>query len=227
MEAVDDISVENEQFLSGGGEMGNMIRAIDWALTPVGPVSSWPQSLRTSISIMLNARFPMYIAWGDEFTQFYNDGYRPILGSTKHPQAMGLSTKTTFAEIWHIIGPMFEGVMRGKAVGFEDFMLPLDRHGYTEECYFIFSYSPIKQENGQTGGVLVTVTETTQRVLSERRLNILSELGERASRANNLEGAFKNTLSILNLNRHDIPFSLFYMFDKEGGAFRFAASPRN
>lgn len=204
--------------------MGEMIRAIDWGLTPVGPVSQWPQSLRTSISIMLNAHFPMYIAWGTEFTQFYNDGYRPILGSTKHPQAMGLSTRITFAEIWHIIGPMFEGVMEGKAVGFEDFMLPLDRHGYTEECYFIFSYSPIKQENGQTGGVLVTVTETTQRVLSERRLNTLSELGEKATRASSVEEAFQNTLSILNLNRHDIPFCLFFMFDKENKAFAFAGA---
>jgi len=216
--------VEIEPFLAGGGEMGEMIRKIDWALTPVGPVSLWPQSLRTSISIMLNARFPMYIAWGNQFTQFYNDGYRPILGSTKHPQAMGLSTRTTFAEIWHIIGPMFEGVMEGKAVGFEDFMLPLDRYGFTEECYFIFSYSPIKQENGQTGGVLVTVTETTQRVLSERRLNTLSELGERASRANNVQEAFRNTLSILDLNRHDIPFSLFYMFDRAKKVFVFAGA---
>ncbi len=221
MESIKDISVENEQFLAGGGEMGKMIRAIDWALTPVGPVEQWPQSLRTSISIMLNARFPMYIAWGNEFTQFYNDGYRPILGSTKHPQAMGLSTRITFAEIWHIIGPMFEGVMEGKAVGFEDFMLPLDRHGFTEECYFIFSYSPIKQEDGQTGGVLVTVTETTQRVLSERRLNTLSELGEKASQANNIEDAFRNTLAILNLNRHDIQFCLFYMFDKSTKEFVF------
>jgi signal transduction histidine kinase len=217
-------AIQTEQFLSGGGEMGDMIRGIDWTLTPVGPVSTWPQSLRTSISIMLNAHFPMYIAWGSEFTQFYNDGYRPILGSTKHPQAMGISTKLTFAEIWHIIGPMFEGVMEGKAVGFEDFMLPLDRHGYTEECYFIFSYSPIKQENGRTGGVLVTVTETTQRVLSERRLNTLSELGEKASQANNAEDAVRNTLSILNLNRHDIPFCLFFMFNDKNNVFEFAGA---
>jgi PAS domain S-box-containing protein len=224
MELTKGVTVESEQFLAGGGEMGAMIRAIDWTLTPVGSVSSWPQSLRTSISIMLNAHFPMYIAWGEDFTQFYNDGYRPILGSTKHPQAMGISTKVTFAEIWHIIGPMFEGVMEGKAVGFEDFMLPLDRHGYTEECYFIFSYSPIKQENGQTGGVLVTVTETTQRVLSERRLNTLSELGEKASQANNAGEAIANTLSTLNLNRHDIPFCLFYMFDKTKNVFEFAGA---
>jgi hypothetical protein len=159
-----------DAFLEGGGEMGALMRRIDWSKTPVGPVADWPQSLRTALSILLETGFPMYIAWGPEFTQFYNDGYRPILGSTKHPAAMGASTRETFAEIWDIIGPMFSGVMDGTPTTVHDFMLPLDRHGFAEECYFIFSYSPIRQENGQVGGVLVTVTETTQRVLGERRL---------------------------------------------------------
>ncbi len=176
----------SHDFLLGGGEMGELIRSVEWSMTPVGMVETWPQSLRTAVSIMLNTHFPMYIAWGEEFTQFYNDGYRPILGSTKHPAAMGRSTKFTFAEIWNIIGPMFEGVMEGKAVGFTDFMLPLDRHGFTEECYFIFSYSPIKQEDGSTGGVLVTVTETSDRVLGERRLKTLRELADRTYQCKNL-----------------------------------------
>ena len=150
--------------LSGGGEMGALMRTVDWARTPVGPVTTWPQSLRTALSILLESRFPMYVACGAAFTQFYNDGYRPILGSTKHPMAMGRSTRETFAEIWHIIGPMFEGVMQGQAVGLDDFMLPLDRHGFAEECYFSLSYSPIRDESGGVGGVLVTVTETTERV---------------------------------------------------------------
>ena len=93
--------------------MGALMRTVDWSQTPVGPVESWPQSLRTALSILLETGFPMYIAWGSEFTQFYNDGYRPILGSTKHPAAMGRSTRETFAEIWDIIGPMFDGVMQG------------------------------------------------------------------------------------------------------------------
>ena len=85
--------------LSGGGEMGSLMRFIDWSKTAVGPVDRWPQSLRTALSILLETGFPMYIAWGKDFTQFYNDGYRPILGSTKHPAAMGISTRDTFAEI--------------------------------------------------------------------------------------------------------------------------------
>lgn len=96
--------------------MGSLMRAMDWSRTALGPIDRWPQSLRAAISMLLHTGFPMYIAWGPSFTQFYNDGYRPILGSTKHPAALGISTRETFAEIWHIIGPMFEGVMRGETV---------------------------------------------------------------------------------------------------------------
>ncbi len=206
----------SHEFLLGGGEMGELIRTVDWGGTPVGPVEGWPQSLRTAVSIMLNTHFPMYIAWGKEFTQFYNDGYRPILGSTKHPAAMGRSTRVTFSEIWDIIGPMFNGVLEGKAVGFSDFMLPLDRHGFTEECYFIFSYSPIKQEDGSTGGVLVTVTETSDRVLGERRLKTLRELGDRTYRSKNIADTCVGILEVLSNHKHDIPFSLLYTFDADG-----------
>ncbi|MEO6522954.1 MAG: ATP-binding protein [Mucilaginibacter sp.] len=112
----------------------------------------------------------MYIAWGNEYTQLYNNGYRPILGSSKHPQAMGISTRETFAEIWHIIGSMFDGVMEGKAVGFPNFMLPLDRNGYVEECFFDFSYSPIYNDDETVGGVLVTVIETTENLKNVQKL---------------------------------------------------------
>jgi PAS domain S-box-containing protein len=156
-------------FLAGGGEAGALIRATDWNKTALGPPETWPQSLKTMVGVMLNNKFGMYIAWGKDFTQLYNDGYRPILGSTKHPAAMGNISSHTFSESWHIIRPLFEQVMKGEAVGSEDWLLPLDRHGYLEDCYFTFSYSPILDESGQVGGVLVTVTETTQRVLSERR----------------------------------------------------------
>lgn len=150
--------------------MGALIRAKDWGETSLGNPENWPQSLRTIVAVMLDNPFGMYIAWGREYIQLYNDGYRPILGSTKHPQALGISSRETFAEIWHIIDAMFDGVMQGKAVGFPDFMLPLDRHGYVEECYFDFSYSPIRQENGEVGGVLVTVIETTSKKKTEKDL---------------------------------------------------------
>ncbi len=158
-------------FLKGGGEMGALIRAKDWSKTALGDPAHWPQSLRTMVAVMLDNPFGMYIAWGSDYIQLYNDGYRPILGATKHPQALGISTRETFSEIWdNIIGSMFDDVMKGKAVGFPDLMLPLNRNGYVEECYFDFAYSPIRKDNGEVGGVLVTVIETTNKKNIEEAL---------------------------------------------------------
>ncbi len=157
-------------FLQGGGHMGELIRSKDWSQTALGDPGDWPQSLRTMVSVMLDNPFSMYIAWGKEYIQIYNDGFRPILGTTKHPQALGISTSLTFAEIWETIEPMFGGVMKGKAVGFPDFELTLNRHGFDEICYFDFSYSPIRLENGEVAGILVTVVETTNKKKAESEL---------------------------------------------------------
>jgi signal transduction histidine kinase/DNA-binding response OmpR family regulator len=210
--------------LAGGGEMGALMRSIDWSQTAVGAVSSWPQSLRTALSILLETGFPMYIAWGPEFTQFYNDGYRPILGSTKHPAAMGRSTRQTFAEIWDIIGPMFQGVLQGTATTLVDFLLPLDRHGFVEECYFIFSYSPIREEGGSVGGVLVTVTETTERVLGARRLRTLQELAAKTQEAATAESACAAAAEVLGENPADLPFALLYLLAPDGRSARLAGA---
>jgi hypothetical protein len=185
--------------------MGALMRSIDWSKTAVGRVETWPQSLRTALSILLETGFPMYIAWGSDYTQFYNDGYRPILGSTKHPAAMGISTRDTFSEIWTIIGPMFQDVMEGKPTTVVDFMLPLDRHGFTEECYFIFSYSPIREESGGVGGVLVTVTETTERVLGERRLKTTQRLAAETRDAKTVREACEIAGRVLAINTDDCP----------------------
>jgi signal transduction histidine kinase len=149
--------------------MGALIRAFDWSQTPLGPVASWPRELRFTLGLVLDNAFGMYIAWGQDFTQIYNDGYRPILGSSKHPSALGAGTLETFKEIWPTIGPLFAQVMAGQAVGFEDLLLQLDRNGYLEDCYFTFSYSPIRLDSGEVGGVLVTVTETTSRVRADKQ----------------------------------------------------------
>ncbi len=161
---------ETSAFLSGGGEMGELIRSHDWAKTSLGAVDTWPESLRCMVGVMLDSPFAMYIAWGKEYIQLYNDGYRPILGSAKHPQALGISTRETFAEVWSTIGPMFEGVMQGTPVGFPNFILHLNRNGFLEECFFDFSYSPIRLIDGKIGGVLVTVIETTEKVKAAKAL---------------------------------------------------------
>ena len=157
-------------FLEGGGEMGQLIRAKDWSQTPLGDPEAWPESLKTMVSVMLNNPFGMYIAWGKDHIQIYNDAYRPILADNKHPQALGTSTKETFSEIWDIVEPMFDSVMNGEAVGFSDFMLPLNRNGTIKNCYFDFSYSPIKLHSGEVGGVLTTIAETTNKKKAEDAL---------------------------------------------------------
>src|SRR3954462_6729871 len=138
----------NDDALAGGGEMGALMRSMDWSRTPLGPVSGWPQSLRTTVSTCLDSRFPILIWWGPELVKIYNDAYRPMLGN-KHPRSMGARGRDCWPEIWHIIGPMLDGVLReGKATWSENKMLPLERHGFVEECYFTYSYSPIRDESG-------------------------------------------------------------------------------
>src|SRR4051812_4837637 len=163
-------------FLDGGGDMGALMRAMDWSLTALGAVTGWPQSLRTTVSTCLNSRFPILIWWGPQFVKLYNDAYRELLGA-KHPHAMGACGREVWPEIWHIIGPMLEGVVNeGRATWSEDQFLPLERYGFPEECYFTFSYSPIRDETGGVGGVFSAVTETTGRVIGERRLRGLQDV---------------------------------------------------
>jgi signal transduction histidine kinase len=170
-------SISPERLFEGPGEMRALLRATDWAPTGLGPVSAWPQSLRTAVSICINSRFPIVLWWGPQLFTVYNDGYRPMLG-IKHPRALGAPGITVWPEIWAIIDPMLRGVMeRREATWSADQLLLLERNGYPEECYFTFSYSPIEDESGGVGGVFCAVTETTERVLAERRLRALRELG--------------------------------------------------
>jgi His Kinase A (phospho-acceptor) domain len=175
-------STVSANILAGGGEMGELARKLDWTTTPLGAVSGWPQSLRTAVSIVFESAFPMMLAWGPAFTQIYNDAFRPILGTSKHP-ALGNGTAETFAEAWHIVGPLFAQVMAGRGVGFHDMLVPLDRDGYLEECYFVYTYTPVRDESNGVGGLLVACTETTARVLAERRLSALRELASTAAQA--------------------------------------------
>ncbi|MCL1475486.1 PAS domain S-box protein [Argonema antarcticum] len=161
-----------DEIFPDGGEMGQLMRSLDWSVTPLGPAESWPQSLRTSASICLASPFPILICWGSEAIAIYNDAYRSIFGATKHPQALGQPGRSAWPQIWETIGPMLEGVLNdGRAIQSEDIMLLLERNGYMEECYFTFSYSPIRDETGGIGGVFTAVTETTRQVLLERDIS--------------------------------------------------------
>ncbi|SHG31034.1 PAS domain S-box-containing protein [Flavobacterium micromati] len=168
--------INNQDFLNGGGEMGKLVRAKNWSETPLGNPDLWPLSLRTIASVVLNNPFGMAIAWGKEYIQIYNDSYRPILGELKHPYALGISTHKSFPEIWKTIKPLLDKAMKGESTGLSDFILPLERNGYIEKCCFDLAYSPIRVENGEVGGVLITVIETTT------KKNIQDELKESEER---------------------------------------------
>jgi signal transduction histidine kinase/CheY-like chemotaxis protein len=156
-------------FIPEGNETGALIRSIDWSKTPVGPVSQWPQTLKTSLANMLACRFPMYVAWGDEFTAFYNDAYCAILGTLRHPHAMGIPTKDSWPDIWDKAEPLFKNVMEtGHTTGFDDFPFVMTRKGFPEESYLTFSWSAIPDEFGKPAGILAIVFETTDRVNNEK-----------------------------------------------------------
>ncbi len=159
-------------FLDDGGEMGKLMREKDWSLTPLGKPEGWPQSLRTTLNILLNSPFPMFLFWGEALKGFYNDAYRPILGvDGKHPYILGLNGKESWAEIWEDIEPMLKVVTdKGESIWRENLLIPIFRNGQMEDVYWTFSYSPVKDESGRVSGVLVIVTETTEAVLAERRL---------------------------------------------------------
>jgi signal transduction histidine kinase/ActR/RegA family two-component response regulator len=209
--------------LRGGGEMGALMRAVNWSKTRVGAVETWPQSLKTTLSILLESKFGTMVAWGPAFTHFYNDAYRPILGSTKHP-SLGQRVPDVFPEIWGTIGPLFDQVMQGTAIGFDDLLVPLDRHGYLEEIYFTFSYTPIRDEAGAVGGVLVTVAETTMRLIQERRLRTLRDLALRTAQAGSESQVWLASAEALSSNDADVPFALFYVLGSDGLQLTLAAS---
>ncbi|HZS91577.1 MAG TPA: HAMP domain-containing sensor histidine kinase [Chloroflexota bacterium] len=165
-----------ERMLFGSGEVGALMRAIDWVATPLGPVASWPQSLRSTVTILLAAPVPMLVWWGPELAMLYNDACRPLLGRGEHRHAFGQRGCDGWPEMWEVIGPALKRVlMRGEAIRSDDQLLLLERNGRLEERYFTLASSPIPDERGEVAGVLTAVTETTERVLSERRLHTRRE----------------------------------------------------
>lgn len=159
-------------FISGGGECGALIRSINWSQNPLGSVAQWPQSLRTTLSIVLNSKFPMFLFWGEELICFYNDSYRPSLGNNgKHPKAMGARGVEIWPEIWEFIKPQIDQVLAGgEATWYEDQLLPIYRNGAMEDVYWTFSYSPAYDESSTPAGVFVTCYETTAKVNSLKEL---------------------------------------------------------
>ncbi len=156
----------------GAGEMADLVRAFDWSSTPLGPIESWRDPLLACVNLLLSSRHPMFLWWGPDHIQFYNDAYRPSFGVGKHPAALGQTARQCWSEIWDMIEARLKFVMgEGQATWFENQIVPILRNGRLEEVYWTWSDSPIRDTQGNVVGIFVTCSETTDRVLAERELN--------------------------------------------------------
>ncbi len=199
------------RYLAGGGEMAERMRAHDWAASPLGPIATWPQSLLSALSMLLPSKAQIILFWGPQFVVFYNDAYRPVFGA-KHPHALGLAGCDAWSEIWHTqLHGLLRGVVEtGEAFWAKDLLFSIERYGYLEDTYFDVSYDPVRDESGLVGGVFCIVTETTGRVVGERRLALLKDLaGQTAARTT--PDACALAIDVLSRNAEEVPFALAYL----------------
>ncbi len=220
-------NVAGQESLAGGGEMGERIRAFDWASTSLGPIEGWSPALTTLLRIMLANRFPHVLWWGPQYIQFYNDPYRPVLGA-KHPHpGLGCPGCECWSEIWHVIGPLVDRpFFGGPATWDDDIFLEVNRHGFVEESHFTIAYSPVPDETvlSGIGGVLATVHEITGKVVGDRRVVVLRDLGTRSAEARTAEDACAIAAGMLVKHSKDIPFALLYLIDPDRKQARLAAA---
>jgi len=198
------------EFLSGGGEMGRRIREYDWSATPLGPVESWPHSLRTCVRIMLDSRQPIWIGWGKELIKLYNDPYIAIVGGN-HPAALGTPASVVWKAIWREIGPMLRTVMEEDTGTYvESQLLIMERNGYPEETYYTFSYTPIPGDNGGTAGMICFNVDDTLRIFGQRQLQTLTRLAHSLKDCTTYAFATERAMRAISGNGEDFPFALFY-----------------
>ncbi len=206
----------DDALFAGGGEMGALMQSRNWSATALGPPGDWPHSLRTVTRILLTSRFAMWMGWGPDLTFFYNDAYRAMTLGAKHPWALGRPAREVWAEIWPQIGPRIDQVLTtGEATWDERLLLFLERSGYTEETYHTFSYSALPDDEGSIRGHLCVVTEETERVIDERRLAVLKELGTHLGAAKNEDEVFVAAAHSVAADARDLPFSITYVFGPE------------
>ncbi len=203
--------------------MGARMRAIDWSLTPLGPVEAWPQSLRTCVRIVLTSRQPMFVWWGESLINLYNDAYRSILGG-KHPEALGQPASKVWREIWEHVAPRAAAAMKGNEGTYDEaLLLIMERNGYQEETYYTFSYSPVPSDDGTVGGLICANTDDTQRIIDERQLALLRDQAALTLGARTIEEACVRSASALAKNAIDLPFALIYLSDAYAGALDLVA----
>jgi PAS domain S-box-containing protein len=201
-------------FLAGGGEMGERMRALDWTKTPLGSPASWPQSLKTIVRVLLDSRYAMWMLWGPELTFFCNDAYLPTVG-IKRDWVLGARSDKVWEEIWPDIGPRIQRVLEhGHATWDEGLLLFLERSGFPEETYHTFSYSPVYDDDNRIAGMLCVVTEVSERIIGERRLRVLRDLATRVSGVESVQEACDRFLAVLSDDPLDVPFACLYVLDE-------------
>lgn len=200
--------------------MAAVMRDVAWGATGLGSVEGWSERLKSTVGLILPCQYPMAIYWGEEGYLLYNDPWRPIVGN-KHPWALGRPGAEVWSEIWDVVGPIFEEVRRtAKGSWKSDQLLLMHRYGYTEECYFDYTFSPIFGPSGEVEGILNVVAETTYRVLNERRSRLVREIACRTLDARNVSHVYTASLDALATDREDVPFALLYRAEKNGSEFR-------
>ena len=190
------------------------MRTIDWSATPLGHPDSWPQSLISTVSICLSTRFPIAVYWGPQFIVLYNDAWIPLEGG-RHPQALGRPAREVRPEVWPFLKPGFERAFYdGEASSAERQFLASSRHGYVEECYFDYGISPIRGEEDRIVGLFMPASETTPRVLSQRRSQLLHALAKGTAGASSVEQACVLGTDILASGSADVPFCMTYLMSE-------------
>ncbi|MFC0131461.1 diguanylate cyclase [Massilia eurypsychrophila] len=203
-------------WLGGGGEMGALIRSMDWSRTPLGPLQDWPQSLRTSVSLCMSSTFPILVAWGPHDIQLYNDAYRPICGEL-HPRSMGAPFKEIWASALPVVGAAFDRAHKGEGAYIRDQRMFLDRHGYLEEAFMTFSFSPIRDESGDVGGIFHPITEATSAVLNARRSQCLRDLTAAIADSRSIGDVGRDLEAHYASMALDLPFVLLYQLEPHSG----------
>ncbi len=207
--------------MTAGSESGLLAREVDWESTPIGPPREWPSSLRALVEMCFSTRFPVLVTWGPDLTMIYNDGYRDMLGSQKHPAAMGAPLSVVWKEIWDEIGPLVERVMTdGTPTWVEDQQLTMDRSGYPEETYFTFSYSPLRDSTDVVRGLLDIAWETTEQVVERRRMRLLGDLSSRLSAVHGDVEAIATQTAALLAASPDIAAAQLHLRGEAGGLVR-------
>ncbi|MFJ6197209.1 SpoIIE family protein phosphatase [Micromonospora sp. NPDC092111] len=201
---------------TAGGEMGRRLREHDWAASPLGTPDTWPAALCHAVGMMLSSRAQIAMFWGADHLAFYNDAYRPTIGG-KHPDVLGRPAREHWPESWAVLGPLLDEVRRtGAPYRGEDHPFLIDRYGFVEQVYFDVSYDPIRDADGGVNGVFCFVNETTGRVLGERRLRALAELGSQLGAAGSMPELGRAAVAVLDGHRADLPFALVYLTDETG-----------